>query len=407
MNRAALKCDKREVGDRQGLGPALGERRQRQDADGRGGAEEDDRARQKASSGQRQTPRSMRLGAHAAAADRDVGAPLQIAALQGEPRHRQRHQHERQRGRLAPARRIAADGGVDAGRQEHDLRRRADDRLRPEQGKRVDGSQQRPAGDRRRDEGQIDAQRGLPALRAQHLRQLFERGVDRLQRAVGEEIREGKDMDADDEDNAGHAEDVDGPGLEAESGPQQPVELAGIGSEQDDVGERGQVGWRDVGERDQRMHDVPQGHVAARRRPCQRHAESYAHEAGAKRQLQGIDQRRVVLRAGKGALRDARGRPTAAGRARRASATAGDSRRGTAGRRPPDPSTMPCDAEPPDRARRRRSRGRLGRAGRCGRLHARPLVHTCRRPAAQLPHSPPKMLAIWSRILVLSRLYSA
>ena len=50
------------------------------------------------------------LRAYAAAADSDVGSPLQIAALDPKADHRQQHEHQRERRRLAPARGIAADG---------------------------------------------------------------------------------------------------------------------------------------------------------------------------------------------------------------------------------------------------------------------------------------------------------
>ena len=211
-----VEVRQREVGERRWIDPALAEGGERQHADRRNGAEEDDRATE----GQQRPSPAAELGAsgaHAAPADRDVGAPLQIAALDRKPDHGQQHEHERQRRRLAPARGIAADGAVDAGRQEHDPRRRAEDRLRPEQGERVDGREQRSAGDGRGHERQIDAPDHGPAAGAQHLRQLLERGIDRLQRAVGEEIGEGEDVDADDEDHAAHAEDVEGRRLEPET----------------------------------------------------------------------------------------------------------------------------------------------------------------------------------------------
>ena len=47
---------------------------------------------------------------------------------------------------------------------------------------------------------------------------------------------------------------------------------------------------------------MAQRHVAARRRPGQRHADQHAHDARAERKLQGVDQRGVVLRAREGAL---------------------------------------------------------------------------------------------------------
>ena len=100
---------------------------------------------------QRPAPAAERdpAGAHAASADRHIGAPLEIAALQRKSDHGEQTSTSDSADASAPARRIAADGGVDARRQEHDLRRRADDRLRPEQGQRVDRRQQRAAGDRR------------------------------------------------------------------------------------------------------------------------------------------------------------------------------------------------------------------------------------------------------------------
>ena len=76
----------------------------------------------------------------------------------------------------------------------------------------------------------------------------------------------------------------------AASNPRQPaqhaVEVAGIGPHQDDVGERGEVGRRDVGERDERVHDMAQRHVAACGGPGQRHAQRDAQQPGAARELQ-------------------------------------------------------------------------------------------------------------------------
>ena len=65
------------------------------------------------------------------------------------------------------------------------------------------------AGDRRRDEGQVDTANEVPAPGAERAGGLLEGGVYRTQGGVGHEVGEGKDVQADDEDHAAHAEDVE------------------------------------------------------------------------------------------------------------------------------------------------------------------------------------------------------
>ena len=194
--------------------------------------------------------------------------------------------------------------------------------------------------------------------RTQDLRRFLERCIDRAQRAVGEEIGEGEDVDADHEDDAAHGEDVDRPGLEAE----RPAAAARLncpasGPEQDDVGERGQIGRRDVGERHQRVHGIAQRHVGAGRRPGQRHADQRRSCTPVpQRELQRVDQRGVVLRARERALEMLEAERLRQAEARQGAATAADSRQGTAAARRPAPSTQ-RSARPKPRARRCRRRG--------------------------------------------------
>ena len=126
--------------------------------------------RQNIRRGQRQPPSEIRLGTHAASAHSHIGTPVEVTALQRKPDHSEHDQHKRQRRCLPPARWIAADGRVNARGQKNDLRGHPDDRLRPEQGERVDRRQKRAARDRGRDQRQVHAQRGLPAARTEDLR---------------------------------------------------------------------------------------------------------------------------------------------------------------------------------------------------------------------------------------------
>ena len=210
VEQGRRKWREREVVGRGRRDPALAEGSSRQHRDRGHRAEEHD---QQAEGEQRPLHRAElhALRAHPAAADRDERAALEIAALHDEARDRQQHQDERERGGIAPARRIAAEQPVDPGRQEDDLGGQAQERLRPEQRHRIDRREQRAAGDRGRHERQRDAARHRPAPGAQHLGGLLEGGIDRLQCGVGQEIGEGEDMDADDEDDPAHAEDVERP----------------------------------------------------------------------------------------------------------------------------------------------------------------------------------------------------
>ena len=111
-----------------------------------------------------------------------------------------------------------------------------------------------------------------------------------------EEVAEGEGMQADDEDHAAHAEDVERPVLETEKADQQRVEVPRVGAHKDDVGERCEVGRQHIGERHQGLDDAAQRHIGPGRGPGHRDTQHDADDAGAERQDEGIDQWIEVLR---------------------------------------------------------------------------------------------------------------
>ena len=91
-----------------------------------------------------------------------------------------------------------------------------------------------------------------------------------------------------------------GPEFDLDEHPQKAIELSRVRPEQDDIGERGQIRWSDIRQRNKRMHRIAELNVSSRRRPCQGNANQNAHHSRTERKLQSIDQRAVVLRTGKG-----------------------------------------------------------------------------------------------------------
>ena len=79
---------------------------------------------------------------------------------------------------------------VDAGRQREDAPGQPDDRLRAEQSERVDEGEQRAREDRGGDERRGDGERGAQLACAEDLRRLLVGGVDRKERARGEQVDE-------------------------------------------------------------------------------------------------------------------------------------------------------------------------------------------------------------------------
>ena len=70
-----------------------------------------------------------------------------------------------------------------------------------------------------------------------------------------------------------------GPELHLDEHPQKAIELSRVRPEQDDIGERGQIGWSDIGQRNKRMHRIAELNVGSRRRPCQGNANHNAHHS--------------------------------------------------------------------------------------------------------------------------------
>ena len=128
-----LEVRQREVRGRQRVCPDLAEGGGDEDGERCEGTEEDD---QEAKGEERPLPSAKvdALRTYAAPADRDVRTAFQIFPLGGEADHREQDEQERERGCIREVRRITAEDAVDAGRQEGDLRRGAEEGLRPEKG---------------------------------------------------------------------------------------------------------------------------------------------------------------------------------------------------------------------------------------------------------------------------------
>ena len=181
-------------------------------------------------------------------------------------------------------------------------------------------------------------------------------------------------MDADHEDHARQTENIEGPRLQGEERAQQAIELARIGPEQNDVGKRRQVRWRDVGERHQGVHQAAQGHIAAGRSPGQRHAEQNAQDAGAERQFKGVEQSREILRSREGACKMFKPEPL-----RQAEGAQQEPKQGIA-----DQHEQHGDRQAQHQRLRAEEGSRLGRRPCCGRRATR---RRERQPACALPFS--------------------
>ena len=123
-------------------------------------------AAQNPSTTHRAGPERDDLRPAALAAERDVGAPGQVPALEGERHHRDRDEDQRQRGRQPVARRMV-EQRVDPRRQRDDAPGQPDDRLRAEEGDGVDESHQGARQDRRATSGSVTPRRSasVPAPR--------------------------------------------------------------------------------------------------------------------------------------------------------------------------------------------------------------------------------------------------
>ena len=135
------------------------------------------------------------------------------------------------------------------------------------------------------------------------------------------------------------------------------------------------------------MHDLAQRHVGARRRPCQRHADQYAHDARCRAQAASVlTSGAIVLRPGKRAheMLEAESLREAERAEHQPQQRIADEEQQQADRhaRAPDPAAEPRGSGVA--ASGRRAARRL-----CGALHAIPCRRYC---GPQLPHSPPKML---------------
>ncbi len=230
------------------------------------------------------------LRARAFAAEGGVGAARQKSALEVERDHGDEHEHQRERGREPVFRRIV-EQRVDPGRQGEDAAGKPDDRLRAEQGERIDEGEQRAGQDGGRHQRRRDGKRGAQLAGAENLRRLLVGGVDRHQRARRQQIDEGESVEHGHQHQPGHREDVEGqPGKPGDVA-HEYVDQPGIGAEQIGERDRGEKRRRQIGERCGELDQRLARHVGAAHRPGQHDPDDQAEQSGP-----GAEDERVLER---------------------------------------------------------------------------------------------------------------
>ena len=161
----------------------------------------------------------------------------------------------------------------------------------PNSAMRVDEGEQRARQDRRRHQRRRDRQRGAQLAGAEDLRRLLVGGVDRLQRARGQQIDERERVQHRHQHQPGHREDVEGEPGQAGDVAHEHVDQPGIGAEQIDERDGGEKRRRQIGQRRGELDQPLAGHVGAAHRPGQQQADHQAEQPGP-----GAEDQRVLER---------------------------------------------------------------------------------------------------------------